>query len=103
MKESRYKEADALYKRFDELHSITFIQNNGLDQTVNKDKNTKDIKRRQIASLGQILSKLQQNLEATEGQILHLESHLNDLRALKQAIIKKIHDIEKDTIDIEYF
>lgn len=99
MKESRYKEADALYKRFDELHSITFIQNNGLDQTVNKDKNTKDIKRRQIASLGQILSKLQQNLEATEGQILHLESHLNDLRALKQAIIKKIHDIEKESFD----
>ena len=70
---------------------------------MNKDKNTKDIKRRQIISLGQILSKLQQNLEVTEGQILHLESHLNDLRALKQAIIKKIHDIEKDTIDIEVF
>ena len=66
MKESRYKEADALYKRFDELHSITFIQNNGLDQTVNKDKNTKDIKRRQIASLGSDTLKLQQNLEATK-------------------------------------
>jgi ArsR family transcriptional regulator len=62
---------------------------------VNNDKNTKDIKRRQIVSLGQILSKLQKNLEDTEGQILHLESRLNDLRALKQAIIKKMHDIKK--------
>jgi ArsR family transcriptional regulator len=61
--------------------------------------NTKDIKRRQIVSQGQILSKLQKNLEDTEGQILHLESRLNDLRALKQAIIKKMHDIEKDNFD----
>ena len=95
----RYKEADNLYKKFDELHYTTFIQNDRLDQTVNNDKNTKDIKRRQIVSLGQILSKLQKNLEDTEGQILHLESRLNDLRALKQAIIKKMHDIEKENFD----
>jgi DNA-binding CsgD family transcriptional regulator len=50
-------------------------------------------------SLDQILLKLQQNLEDTEEQILHLESRLNDLRALKQAIIKKIHDIEKENFD----
>jgi len=31
----RYKEADNLYKKFDELHSITFYQNDRLDQTVN--------------------------------------------------------------------
>jgi hypothetical protein len=66
---------------------------------VNNYKNTKDIKRRQIVSLGQILSKLQKNLEDTEGQILRLESRLNDLRALKQAIIKKMHDIEKENFD----
>lgn len=42
-----YKEVDDLYKKFDE-HSITFHQNDRLDQTVNKDKNTKDTKRRQI-------------------------------------------------------
>ena len=99
IEELRYKEADTLYKKFDELHSITFIQNDRLDQIVNNDKNTKDIKRRQIVSQGQILSKLQKNLEDTEGQILHLESRLNDLRALKQAIIKKMHDIEKDNFD----
>jgi predicted transcriptional regulator len=98
IEELRYKEADNLYKKFDELH-YTFIQNDRLDQTVNSDKNTRDIKRRQIVSLGQILSKLQKNLEDTEGQILHLESRLNDLRALKQAIIKKMHDIEKENFD----
>ena len=42
---------------------------------------------------------MQKNLEDTEVQILHLESRLNDLRALKQAIIKKIHDIEKENFD----
>jgi DNA-binding NarL/FixJ family response regulator len=47
----------------------------------------------------QILSRLQKNLEDTEEQILHLESRLNDLRALKQAIIKKIHNIEKENFD----
>ena len=99
IEELRYKEADTLYKKFDELHSITFYQNDRLDQTMNKDKNTKDTKRRQIVPLGQILSKLQQNLEDTEGQILHLESRLNDLRALKQSILKKIHDIEKENFD----
>jgi predicted transcriptional regulator len=96
IEELRYKEADALYKKFDELYAITFYQN---DHTMNKDKNTNDTKRRQIVSLGQFLSKLQTNLEDTEGQILHLESRLNDLRALKQAIIKKIHDIEKENFD----
>jgi ArsR family transcriptional regulator len=96
IEELRYKEADNLYKRFDELHNITFYQ------SVNKDKNTKDTKRRQIVSLDQILSKLQKNLEDTEEQILHLESRLNDLRALKQAIIKKMHEIEKENFaDIE--
>jgi ArsR family transcriptional regulator len=95
IEELRYKEAGNL-KKFDEVHYTTFIQNDRLDQTVNNDKNTKDIKRRQIVSLH---SKLQKNLEDTEGQILHLESRLNDLRALKQAIIKKMHDIEKENFD----
>jgi len=97
--ELRYKEADSLYKKFDELHSISSYENDRLDQPMNKDKNTKDTKRRQIVSLGQILSKLQKNLEDTEGQILYLESRLNDLRALKQAIIKRMHDIEKENFD----
>jgi ArsR family transcriptional regulator len=99
IEELRHKEADALYKKFDELHSIIFYQNDRLDLTMSKDKITKDIKRKQIVSLGQILSKLQKNLEDTEEQILHLESRLNDLRALKQAIIKRMHSIEKENFD----
>ncbi|MGA7369580.1 MAG: ArsR family transcriptional regulator [Nitrososphaeraceae archaeon] len=93
IEELRYKEADALYKKFDELDSIT------LNKPEDKDKNIKYIQRKSTILLGQILSKLQKNLEDTEGQILHLESRLNDLRALKQAIIKKIHDIEKENFD----
>jgi ArsR family transcriptional regulator len=38
-------------------------------------------------------------LEDTEDQIVHLESRLNDLRSLKQSIIKKMHDIEKENFD----
>jgi ArsR family transcriptional regulator len=71
IEELRYKEADNLYKKFDELHSITFYQNDRLDQSTNKDKNSKDTKRRQIVSLGQIGD--------TEGQILHLESLLSSM------------------------
>ena len=99
IEELRYKEADALYKKFDELDSIVPSHNNDntLDESI--DRNTKGNQRKSIMSLDQILLKLQQNLEDTEGQILHLESRLNDLRALKQAIIKRMHDIEKENFD----
>ncbi len=99
IEELRYKEADALYKKFDELDSIVPSHNNDntLDESI--DRNTKGNQRKSIMSLDQILLKLQQNLEDTEGQILYLESRLNDLRALKQAIIKKMHDIEKENFD----
>ncbi len=89
IEELRYKEADALYKKLDELDSIVPSHNNDntLDESI--DRNTKGNQRTSIMSLDQILLKLQQNLEDTEGQILHLESRLNDLRALKQSILKK--------------
>lgn len=99
IEEIRYKEADALYKKFDELNSIVLQQDNDQNRTGNKGTRAKDSHRKSIMSLDQILLKLQKNLEDTEGQILHLESRLNDLRALKQAIIKKIHDIEKENFD----
>ena len=92
IEELRYKEADILYKKFDELDSIVLHQDDSLNKTMDK-------RRKSTLSLGQILSKLQKNLEDTEEQILHLESRINDLRALKQAIIKKIHDIEKENFD----
>lgn len=98
IEELRYKEADALYKKFDELGSIVLSHDdNTLDESTNR--NTRSNQRKSVMSLDQILLKLQQNLEDAEGQILHLESRLNDLRALKQAIIKKIHDIEKENFD----
>jgi predicted transcriptional regulator len=100
IEELRYKEADALYRKFDELDSIVLSHdddNNNLDESI--DRNTEGNQRKSVISLDQMLLKLQQNLEDTEGQILHLESRLNDLRALKQAIIKRIHDIEKENFD----
>ena len=100
IEELRYKEADALYRKFDELDSIVLSHdddNNTLDESI--DRNTEGNQRKLVISLDQMLLKLQQNLEDTEGQILHLESRLNDLRALKQAIIKRIHDIEKENFD----
>jgi ArsR family transcriptional regulator len=99
IEELRYEEADTLYKNFDELDSLFLNHNNdnALDESI--DRNTKSNQRKSIMSLDQILLKLQQNLEDTEGQILHLESRLNDLRALKQSILKKIHDIEKENFD----
>jgi predicted transcriptional regulator len=99
IEELRYKEADALYKKFDELDSIVLSHNNDNTRDESIDRNTKGNQQKLIMSLDQILLKLQQNLEDTEGQILHLESRLNDLRALKQSILKKIHDIEKENFD----
>ena len=99
IEELRYKEADILYKKFDELDSIVLHQEDSLNKIMDKGSKTKYIGRKSTLSLGQILSKLQKNLEDTEEQILHLESRINDLRALKQAIIKKIHDIEKENFD----
>ena len=99
IEELRYKEADILYKKFDELDSIDLHQDDSLNKIMDKGSKTKYIGRKSTLSLGQILSKLQKNLEDTEEQILHLESRINDLRALKQAIIKKIHDIEKENFD----
>jgi ArsR family transcriptional regulator len=100
IEELRYKEADILYKKFDELDSIFLLhQDDDLNKTIDKSTKTKYIRRKSTLSLGQILSKLQKNLEDTEVQIVHLESRLNDLRALKQAIIKKMHDIEKENFD----
>src|SRR5918996_4715272 len=99
IKELRYKEADILYKKFDELESIVLYQDDSLNKTMDKSTRTKHMGRKSTLSLDQILSKLQKNLGDTEEQILHLESRLNDLRALKQAIIKKMHYIEKENFN----
>jgi ArsR family transcriptional regulator len=95
--ELRYKEAHALYRNFDKLNSITLHHDDSPKES--EGKNAKHNKRRSTISISQTLSKLQQNLEDTEAQILHLESRLSDLRSLKQRIIQKIHDIEKENFD----
>ena len=99
IKELRYKEADILYRKFDELESIVLYQDDSLNKTMDKSTRTKHMGRKSTFSLDQILSKLQKNLGDTEEQILHLESRLNDLRAPKQAIIKKMHYIEKENFN----
>jgi ArsR family transcriptional regulator len=99
--ESRYKESDSFYKRFDELNSIVFHQIDSLKESTSQNVNAKHVRIRQksMVSLGRFLLMLQQNLYGVEEQILHLETRLNDLRALKQSIIKKIHETEKVNFD----
>jgi ArsR family transcriptional regulator len=98
IEELRYKEADTLYKKFDAINSIIFHRDSyNLQDSVNR--NLHHNKQKSTMSLSQVLSKLQQNLVDTDEQIIYLESRLNDLRALKQAVIKKIHDLEKENFD----
>jgi predicted transcriptional regulator len=68
IEELRYKEADALYKKFDELDSIVLSHDD--DNTLDESSDTKCNQRKSVMSLDQILLKLQQNLEDTEGQII---------------------------------
>ncbi len=99
--ESRYKETDSLYKKFDKLNSIALHQDDNLKEPASQNVNAKHIRQKSTVSLGNFLLMLQQNLDGVEEQILHLETRLNDLRALKQSIIKKIHETEKLNFDDE--
>lgn len=93
--ESRYKETDSFYKKFDKLNSIGLYHVNNLKEPASENAKHARIRQKSISSLGRFLLLLQQNLDGVEEQILHLETRLNDLRALKQSIIKKIHETEK--------
>jgi predicted transcriptional regulator len=97
--ESRYKETDSLYKKFDKLNSIAFYQVENLKEPASQNAKHIRIRQKSKSSLGQFLLLLQQNLDGVEEQILHLETRLNDLRALKQSIIKRIHETEKVNFD----
>jgi ArsR family transcriptional regulator len=48
---------------------------------------------------GLVLSSLQENLTDIEEEISSLESRLNDLRALKQLILYRLHEIGKEVFD----
>lgn len=68
MVESRYTESKKFYKEF--------------DSTPNDE--------------GKALLHLQSNLTDIEEEISNLESRVNDLRALKQLIIRELHEIGRD-------
>lgn len=70
MVESRYAESKKFYKEFDSTPDDT----------------------------GEALIHLQSNLMHIEDEIFNLESRINDLRALKQLIIKELHDIGRETL-----
>ena len=70
--ESRYKESEKFYKKF---------------ESIAKEK-------------GQALFSLQRSLTDLDNEIINLETRLNDLRALKQLILHRIHQIGKDNFDI---
>lgn len=76
MIESRHRESRRYYKNFDSL--------------------SKDVGE---GDTGQILSSLQENMADIEDEISNLESRLNDLRALKQLILHKLHEIGQDIFE----
>jgi ArsR family transcriptional regulator len=49
--------------------------------------------------MGMALSSLQENLAGIEQEISKLESRLNDLRALKQLVLHKLHEIGMDSFE----
>ena len=50
---------------------------------------------------GETLNQLQSNLTRIEKEISNLDSRLNDLRALKQLIVNRLHKIAKDNFEEE--
>ena len=50
---------------------------------------------------GETLNQLQSNLTRIEKEISNLDSRLNDLRALKQLIVSRLHRIAKDNFEEE--
>jgi ArsR family transcriptional regulator len=51
---------------------------------------------------GETLNQLQSNLTKIEMEISNLDSRLNDLRALKQLIVSRLHKIAKDNFEEEF-
>ena len=70
---SRHKESKKFYKAFDSLSE----------------------------HVGDALSSLQENLADIEGEISALQSRLNDLYALKQLILHRLHEIGMDNFEEE--
>jgi ArsR family transcriptional regulator len=75
IEEYRHKESDKFYKEYDLL--------------AQEDD-------------GETLNQLQSNLTEIEKEISNLDSRLNDLRALKQLIVSRLHKIAKDNFEEEF-
>ena len=75
IKESRHQESNKFYKNYDSLPK-------------NDD--------------GQALKQLQSNLADIEKEIYNLDSQLNDLQALKQLILQRLHKICKDNFEEQF-
>jgi ArsR family transcriptional regulator len=50
---------------------------------------------------GQAISHLQENLLAVEHEISNLDKQLNDLRAIRQLILHRLHEVGKDNFEQE--
>jgi ArsR family transcriptional regulator len=71
----RYEESNKFYKEYDLLAQVDDVQT---------------------------LKQLQANLSNIEKEISTLDSRLNDLRALKQLIVRHLHKIAKDNFEKEF-
>ncbi len=75
IEESRLKESNKFYKEYDSLSQ---------------------------SDDGQVLKQLQANLANIEKEISTLDSRLNDLRALRQLIVRRLHKIARDNFEHEF-
>jgi ArsR family transcriptional regulator len=103
---------DRKYYRLNSSFSLTIclsedafsIENHKIEQYRHKesDKFYKEYDLLAQEDDGRILNQLQSNLTKIEMEISSLDSRLNDLRALKQLIVSRLHKIAKDNFEEEF-
>ena len=102
---------DRKYYRLSSSFSLTIclsedafsIENRKIEQYRHKesDKFYKEYELLAQDNDGKTLNQLQNNLIGIEKEIANLDSRLNDLRALKQLIVNRLHKIAKDNFEEE--
>lgn len=102
---------DRKYYRLSSSFSLTIclsedafsIQNRKIEQYRHKesDRFYKEYELLAQDNDGKTLNQLQNNLVRIEKEISNLDSRLNDLRALKQLIVNRLHKIAKDNFEEE--
>ena len=103
---------DRKYYRLNSSFSLTIclsedafsIENHKIEQYRHKesDKFYKEYDLLAQEDDGETLNQLQSNLTKIEMEISNLDSRLNDLRALKQLIVSRLHKIAKDNFEEEF-